>query len=104
MSPFICALWAMSARFRSQMSQEIYGSWWSRTNAIHSARSRRCPRAITFSKADVPSSAAAAFPEIAQIVLAKSAEHLDEIWGGDRKDVGRNLLVLATRRTMEALA
>jgi hypothetical protein len=60
--------------------------------------------AITFSKADVPSSAAAAFPEIAELVLAKSAEHLDEIWGGDRKDVGRNLLVLATRRTMEALA
>jgi hypothetical protein len=60
--------------------------------------------AVTFSNADLPASAAAAFPEIAELVLARSATHLDEIWGGDRKDVGRNLLVLATRHTLQALA
>ena len=46
MSPFICALCPMSARFRSQTSQGIYGSWWSRTKAIHSSRSRRWPRVL----------------------------------------------------------
>jgi hypothetical protein len=60
--------------------------------------------AVAFSTAALPASAGAAFPAIAELVLARSAAHLDEIWGGDRQDVGRNLLVLATRRTLEALA
>ena len=60
--------------------------------------------AVTFSEAELPPSAAAAFPEVAELVLARSAAHLDAIWGGDRNDVGRNLLVLATRHTLEALA
>jgi hypothetical protein len=60
--------------------------------------------ATSFAQAKLPASAAAAFPEIAQIVLEKTAAHLDEIWGGTRTDVERNLLVLATRHTLEALA
>jgi hypothetical protein len=60
--------------------------------------------ATAFSKAALPKSAQAAFPDIARLVLIRTAAHVDEIWGGDQRDVGRNLLVLATRRTLETLA
>ena len=60
--------------------------------------------ATTFADAKLPPSAAAAFSDIVQTVLEKSAEHLDSVWGGDKKDVERNLLVIATRQVLAALA
>ena len=57
-----------------------------------------------FSAAALPPTSGGAFPEVARLVLEKTATHLDAVWGGDKADVARNVLVLATRRTLEGLA
>jgi hypothetical protein len=43
-------------------------------------------------------------PTIVEIVLNRSAANLDALWGGDRQDPGHNLLVVASKQTLTALA
>jgi len=44
------------------------------------------------------------FPDISQILLRQSAEHLEQIWPADVKDPGRNLLLQASRVVLSKLA
>lgn len=45
-----------------------------------------------------------AFPEIAALVLEKTADNLDALWGvAEHDDPGRNLLVIAVRHVLDAL-
>lgn len=60
--------------------------------------------AADFSQFHADSSIGAAFPAIAALVLQRTAENLDALWGvNDRGDPGKNLLVIASRQVLAAL-
>ncbi|MGH7162721.1 MAG: hypothetical protein ACREID_04495, partial [Planctomycetota bacterium] len=44
------------------------------------------------------------FPELARLVLEKSGEHLDLVWGKRHQSAGRHLLVTASRTLLRALS